>query len=99
MSLRGSGAWLQPLFIILEKSTFTLNQEPSPLCSWACLAGATTSSGNEGALGWVVALSNTLRGPLRDQLGFSRGDTQVDKSQERGGEAVGGPRVLPSWGL
>lgn len=48
MSLRGSGAWLQPLFIILEKSTFTLNQEPSPLCSWACLAGATTSSGNEG---------------------------------------------------
>lgn len=34
MSLRGSGAWLQPLFIILEKSTFPLNQELSPLCSW-----------------------------------------------------------------
>lgn len=50
MSLSGSGAWLQPLFIVLEKSTFTLNQEPSPLCSWACLAGARTSSGNEGGM-------------------------------------------------
>ena len=65
----------------------------------ACGLPQEASSGNEGALGWVVALSNTLRGPLRDQLGFSRGDTQVDKSQEIGGEAVGGPRVLPSWGL
>ena len=30
MSLMGLGGLLQPLFIILEKSTFPLNQEPSP---------------------------------------------------------------------
>lgn len=30
MSLMGFGGLLQPLFIILGKSTFPLNQEPSP---------------------------------------------------------------------